>query len=138
MNPPPIQWIPVFEAAARFRHFRKAADYLSVSPPAVSQQIKALETYLGIKLFRRNGPRLELTAAGAFYYEAARKTVSAHRQGFNEFDRRFNQRALRLSTPLFIAQELLISFSNFFREVDPYTIIQDMYFVGATSDLNRR
>lgn len=108
MNPPPIQWLPVFEASARFKSFRKAAGFLHVSPPAVSQQIKALEDYLGVALFSRQGRQIELTPAGAFYYQVARQLVSSHVQGFREFDRRFNHRSLRLSTPLFIAQEILI------------------------------
>jgi len=121
MNPPPIQWMPVFEAAAKYKNFRKAAEQLNVSPPAISQQIKALENYLGMALFRRNGPRLHLTEAGEFYYQIATKVVAEHCQGFNEFDQRFNKRSLRLNTPLFIAQELLIPSYMGYKELQPNT-----------------
>jgi LysR family glycine cleavage system transcriptional activator len=121
MKPPPIQWLPVFEASARHKSFRKAADELHVSPPAVSQQIKALEKYLEIKLFRRHGPRLELTDAGHFYYQLAADTVRSHQQGFKEFDRKYNQRSLRLNTPLFIAQEILIPNYLTFKTLEPNT-----------------
>ncbi|WP_156492375.1 LysR family transcriptional regulator, partial [Oleiphilus sp. HI0080] len=47
-TPPPIQWLPAFESAARLLSFRKAADELCVSPPAISQQIKSLEEYIGV------------------------------------------------------------------------------------------
>ena len=44
---PPIQYIPVFEAAARHLSFKKAAMELCVTAPAVGQQIKAFEQWLG-------------------------------------------------------------------------------------------
>ena len=43
--------------------FRKAADELHVTPAAISHQLKALEDYLGVKLFRRANRRVELTPA---------------------------------------------------------------------------
>lgn len=119
MRPPPIQWIPVFEATGRFSSFRKAADLLNVSPSAVSQQIKALEEYLGVALFRRSGPRVDLTEAGEFYYPHAQKVLAAHVAGFNEFDRQFNQHCLKLSTPLFVAQEMLIPNYMAFKDIEP-------------------
>lgn len=108
MNPPPIQWLPAFEASARLLSFKKAALQLNVTPPAVSQQIKTLEEYLGKKLFDRTERQLQLTEAGHFYYQVATEVMKAHKQGFQEFDRRFNNRILQVSTPLYIAQELLI------------------------------
>jgi LysR family glycine cleavage system transcriptional activator len=54
-----------FEAAARHLSFKKAAEELHVTPAAVSQQIKALESYLELPLFRRLTRALELTEHGA-------------------------------------------------------------------------
>jgi LysR family glycine cleavage system transcriptional activator len=119
MNPPPIQWIPVFEASAKHMSFRKAAEQLNVSPPAISQQIKSLEAYLGVDLFSRNGPRLSLTEAGELYYQVAMKVVAEHSRGFSKFDQHFNKRCLRLHTPLFIAQELLIPNYMGYKELQP-------------------
>ncbi len=62
---PPLSVLRAFEAAARHMSFKKAAEELHVTPAAVSQQIKTLETYLGVALFRRLTRALELTAAGA-------------------------------------------------------------------------
>ena len=50
---PPLKSLQAFEAAARWLSFTKAADELFVTPAAISQQIKQLETYLGVELFRR-------------------------------------------------------------------------------------
>ena len=51
----------MFEAVARLRSFRKAADELFVTPAAVTHQIKALEDQLGIALFVRLSHGIELT-----------------------------------------------------------------------------
>ena len=65
MKLPPLRALPVFEAVARLNSFSLAAEELSVSQSAVSHQIKQLETYLGEKLFWRQGRTLTLTDEGA-------------------------------------------------------------------------
>jgi DNA-binding transcriptional LysR family regulator len=65
MRIPSLTALRAFEAAARLGSFTAAADELSVSQSAVSQQIRALEEDLGIALFRRTGPRIALTPEGA-------------------------------------------------------------------------
>jgi LysR family glycine cleavage system transcriptional activator len=54
----------VFEAVAAHLSFSAAADALNVTPAAVSQQIKTLESYVQVPLFRRNGRRVEITEEG--------------------------------------------------------------------------
>ncbi|WP_419811880.1 LysR substrate-binding domain-containing protein [Bacterioplanoides sp.] len=112
MNPssrtPPIQFIPVFEAAARHLSFKKAAAELNVTAPAVGQQVKAFEQWLGEALFLRHTRSLSLTEAGAYYYQVAHQMMQQHRQGYMGFQRRFQNRSLHVSAPLFIAQELLM------------------------------
>ena len=44
---PPLNALRAFEAAARHMNFSRAADELSVTPGAVSQQIQNLEDYIG-------------------------------------------------------------------------------------------
>jgi len=60
----PLGALRVFEAVATHLSFSAAADALSVTPAAVSQQIKALESYIQVPLFRRSGRRVELTDEG--------------------------------------------------------------------------
>lgn len=52
---PPLNALRVFHVVVRHRSFRSAAVELSVSPQAVSQQIKLLEDTLGLELFERKG-----------------------------------------------------------------------------------
>jgi DNA-binding transcriptional LysR family regulator len=54
----------VFRAVAEQRSFRKAAEELYLTQPAVSLQIKALEEDIGVQLFDRTGTRIALTEAG--------------------------------------------------------------------------
>jgi len=61
---PPLTTFRTFEAAARHLSFKKAAEELHVTPAAVSQQIKTLETYLGAPLFQRRPNALQLTEDG--------------------------------------------------------------------------
>jgi len=61
---PPLNALRAFEAAARHLSLTRAAEELHVTPAAVSHQVKGLETYLGVKLFRRVNRSLLLTDAG--------------------------------------------------------------------------
>jgi len=56
--------VVVFRAVAEQRSFRKAAEELYLTQPAVSLQIKALEEDLGVQLFDRSGAHITLTEAG--------------------------------------------------------------------------
>ena len=64
---PPLNGLRAFEAAARHKSFKRAADELGVTAGAVSQQVKALEEALGIELFRRLPRAIALTAEGRKY-----------------------------------------------------------------------
>lgn len=64
---PPLNAIRAFEAAARHVSFTRAAGELFVTHGAVSRQIALLETWLGVKLFRRSPSQLSLTEAGRLY-----------------------------------------------------------------------
>lgn len=71
----PLTALKVFEATARNGSFMRAAEELHVTPGAVSQQIKALEDLLQVKLFHRLHRRLELT-------DAARNALPRLSEGF--------------------------------------------------------
>ena len=64
---PPLTALRAFEAAGRHLSFTKAAHELHVTQAAISHQVKSLEKYLGLKLFRRLNRTLLLTDAGQLY-----------------------------------------------------------------------
>jgi DNA-binding transcriptional LysR family regulator len=59
-----LRQLKVFEAVARHLSFSRAADELHLTQPAVSMQVKALETQAGLPLFEQIGKRIHLTEAG--------------------------------------------------------------------------
>lgn len=59
-----IEYLKTFAAAADLKSFTRAAEVCSLSQPAVSQQMKELESYFGHALFDRSSRNLSLTAAG--------------------------------------------------------------------------
>lgn len=61
---PPLSALRAFEAAARLRSFKTAAEELSVTPTAISHRIRVLEEYLERPLFVRKVRAVELTADG--------------------------------------------------------------------------
>lgn len=65
---PPLTALRAFEAAARRLSFKDAAIELCVSQSAVSHQVKLLEDFLGLPLFRRKPRSVELTPNGIIYY----------------------------------------------------------------------
>ena len=64
---PPLRSVQAFEAASRHLSFKAAAEELSVTPTAISHQIKTLEAHLGVRLFHRLPRTLKLTSAGEAY-----------------------------------------------------------------------
>ncbi len=73
---PPLNALRAFEAAARHMNFSRAADELTVTPGAVSQQIQNLEDYIGAPLFKRTSKGLLLT-------DAAQTALPALREAFD-------------------------------------------------------
>jgi LysR family transcriptional regulator, glycine cleavage system transcriptional activator len=69
---PPLNGLRAFEAAARHMSFKRAADELCVTAGAVSQHVKALETALGVNLFRRSARAIALTPEGRKYLPSIR------------------------------------------------------------------
>jgi len=50
---PPLNALRAFEASARHLSFSRAADELGVTPVAISHQVRQLEDWFGVPLFRR-------------------------------------------------------------------------------------
>jgi LysR family transcriptional regulator, low CO2-responsive transcriptional regulator len=67
-----LRQLRLFEAVARNLSFTRAAEELCLTQPAVSIQMKQLETNTGLPLFEHIGKRLYLTPAGRELYAAAR------------------------------------------------------------------
>jgi LysR family glycine cleavage system transcriptional activator len=78
---PPLNWLRAFEASARSLSFTAAAQELSMTQSAVSQQIKSLEGALGRTLFLRRVRGLELTDEGRGYLPTVQAAFAMLEEG---------------------------------------------------------
>jgi len=85
-----------FEAVARLGTVTKAAHELGVSPSAVSQQLSALETQFGVKLFRREKRRLILTLDGDRLFQTTTQAFGALRNARSAIGRQRDMRSLTI------------------------------------------
>lgn len=66
----------VFSEVARHLSFAQAAESLSLTPPAVTMQVRELEKHIGMPLFDRSGRSVALTTVGEYMLVYARKMLS--------------------------------------------------------------
>ncbi|MEU9123012.1 LysR family transcriptional regulator [Streptomyces sp. NPDC048506] len=74
---PELRQLRYFVAVAERRSFTRAAEDVFVAQQALSQQIKALEETLGVRLLDRTSRRVDLTPAGAAYLADCKRLLSA-------------------------------------------------------------
>ncbi|MBJ7538771.1 LysR substrate-binding domain-containing protein [Marinomonas transparens] len=89
---PPLNWLRTFQVSARCLNFTHAAEELHLTQGAVSQQIRLLESHLGITLFKRLPRGLSLTEEGQSYFPVVQDAISRLAAGTNEI---FNESAAR-------------------------------------------
>ena len=119
---PPLNSIRAFEATARHLSFSKAADELNVTPGAVSQQVKVLEDYLNLKLFKRKNRLILLTDEAQICLPLLSQGLDKLSQGIDIIREQSNDKPLTItSSPTFASRWLmprLTSFQQKFPEID--------------------
>lgn len=111
---PSMNALRAFEAAARHMSFSRAANELCVTQSAVSRQIKALETYLGVPLFRRLTRLIELTEYGKEYLPVARDAFDRIEQASLRLMNRRRRNVLTVSVlPTFAMRWLIPRLPHF-------------------------
>lgn len=75
-----LRQLKVFETVARHLSFSRAAEELHLTQPAVSTQVKQLETHAGLPLFEQLGKKIFLTAAGDEMLHYSRAIIALFRE----------------------------------------------------------
>lgn len=105
---PPLNQLRAFEAAVRHRSFKRAAQELSVTPAAVSHQVRELEARLGISLFERLPRRVVPTAQALRLYPVLRDGFDAFADALRVVTADTEDQTVTLTvTPAFASQCLL-------------------------------
>lgn len=111
---PPLNALRAFEAAARHLNFSRAADELSVTPGAVSQQIQNLEDYIGASLFKRTPKGLLLTDSAQIALPALREAFDRLAEAASMLTAAVDGRRLTVSVaPSFAAKWLVPRLGRF-------------------------
>jgi LysR family transcriptional regulator, low CO2-responsive transcriptional regulator len=71
-----MRQLRVFTEVAKHLSFARAAEALHLTPPAVTMQVKELESHVGMPLFERHGRQVSLSTAGEYMLVYARRIVS--------------------------------------------------------------
>lgn len=137
---PPLNSLRVFEAAARHLSFTRAAEELFVTQAAVSHQIKALEEFLGLKLFRRRNRSLLLTEEGQSYFLDIKEIFSSLSEATDKVLERSAKGALTISLPPSFAIQWLVprlsDFNNQEPDIDVRIKAVDMDEGSLTEDVD--
>lgn len=117
-----LRQMRVFAAVARYRSFTRAARELHLTQPAISQQIKLLETEIGLPLLEHVGRQIHLTAAGDELLRYASQVTELLREAGESLAamRGLKRGVLKLgavSTAKYFAPSLLSAFAPAYPEV---------------------
>ncbi len=131
---PPLAALRAFEAFADRKSVVDAGASLNVSHAAISQQLRALETYLGVALLDRQGRALELTEAGLRLAQALHLGFGAIQIAVQDITAQADTRAVHIScTPMFAAKWLMPRLSDFRNKHPEVDLVLDPS--GAVVDL---
>lgn len=117
-----------FIAVCEHQNFTRAADELGLTQPAVSRQMKSLEEYYGVSLFRYEGKKLFLTTAGEILYHYAKVARCDELRLREKLKERVAKRLRFGATPTpgeFMIPQILSSYLREFPTSEVYMIIQN-------------
>jgi LysR family glycine cleavage system transcriptional activator len=116
--------LQAFEAAARHLSFKHAAAELSLTPTAISHQVRRLEERLGTRLFVRGTRRVDLTPAGQALYAVLRHGFDAMARAVESLAPDARQRSVVLSTTMAFAARWLMPRLARFADAHPGIALQ--------------
>lgn len=116
---PPLNPLKAFESAARNQSLTVAADELNVTQVAVSRQVRVLEDYLDVTLFRRLHKGIELTREGQALYEGISKAFEEIETATRHVSRRHQRNILAVQSYTTFSQRWLLPRLSAFHDAHP-------------------
>jgi len=113
--------IALFVEVAKRKNFSHAAEALNIPTSTLSRRVSELERGLGMRLLNRSTRRIDLTEAGALYFERCRHIVEEARVAHEQLQDMAAQPKgrLRISLPTSLAQLFLTDVIPEFRSLYP-------------------
>lgn len=127
MRSPNLNSLKMFDAAARHLNFRLAAEELNLTQGAVAQQVRRLESDLGLQLFYCKARGLALTEVGRRYHRPVSRALAM----IDDATRKIQPESTSItlsSTPSFASKWLvprLVSFSQAYPTIDVQTVASE-------------
>ena len=130
-----LRGLRTFCVAARYESFKAAADELFITSSAVSQQIKALEEELGVKLFERGSRELSLSEPGQVLFAKLSPLIDQLDSAVADFKTSGRRmKSVRISAQPFFASEFFIPRLSEFTALHPEIDIQ----VGTSDEASEK
>jgi LysR family glycine cleavage system transcriptional activator len=116
---PPLNALRAFDAVARHLSVKIAAEELCVTPGAVSQMLKTLESHLGVRLFERVNRGIYLTEAGRDYLPSIRNAFRQIAEASRRVAVSADNGVLTVSVTPFFASAWLVPRMKSFQDANP-------------------
>ena len=113
----PLTAVRAFCAAAEHLSFKDAALSMHITPGAISQQVKQLEEWFGVKLFERKVRGVTLTDAGTQFFVASQKALRQLHQAALAI--RPEEKVIRLTTVPSLAARWMVPRLAAFSKLHP-------------------
>lgn len=126
-----LRHIRYFIAVAENRHFRRAAEQLGISQPALSRAIQHLEKEVGVALFERRNKRVSVTEAGNVFAEGCIKALHLVEQSVDKARRTDSGDigSLQIGYTDLAIDGLLPTFLSEFRQLHPDIVLHPRHAV---------
>ncbi|MGB0957532.1 MAG: LysR substrate-binding domain-containing protein [Litorivicinus sp.] len=114
-----LKAVRAFVESARLGSFKASAEWLNVTPSAISHQVKALEEYLGVELFKRGIREIQLTPHGARFAEKAMEGLRTIDMATTEMMALTRRTSVRVAVAPFLATRWLMTRMSAFEALHP-------------------
>jgi DNA-binding transcriptional LysR family regulator len=123
-----LRQLRYFVEIARELHYRRAADRLFISQPALSQQIRLLEEELGVELFVRSRRtiqrKVELTEAGTILLKEVQQLLRLSQQAMDATRQAGRQQPIRMGVFKTLLRSRIIDVMNLLTERIPQATVK--------------